>query len=102
MNMKLRKLPAAALRILCAASAAMVAACGQTGDLYLPDSRQGTVVTRPAPVPGGSSSPNDTPGTVDSPPAPEAPAPEVAPPPGSDGGDAQNSAKKKKNGASPR
>lgn len=62
----------------------MLAACGQTGDLYLPDSRQGTVVTRPAaetPAPAGSG--DNSPTTLDSPPQPPSPAPEAAAPEGS-------------------
>jgi predicted small lipoprotein YifL len=83
------------LRLLLAAAAALLSACGQTGDLYLPDSQQGTVITRPAP-PAESPAPADTPGTVDSPPAPASPAPEVTPPAGTEKPDA-----KKKNGTPP-
>jgi predicted small lipoprotein YifL len=78
------------LRLLIAAHAALLAACGQTGDLYLPDRQTGTVVTRPAPPASG-----DAPQTVDSPLEPASPAPEVAPPPGSEKTD------EKKDGAQP-
>ena len=68
-------------RLLIAALAvACLAACGQTGPLYLPES-QGEVVTRPTQTPpedaGGSAS---SPQSVDSPPAPATPAPEVTAP----------------------
>jgi predicted small lipoprotein YifL len=87
------------LRLLLAANAALLAACGQTGDLYLPESRQGTVITRPPPEPPAAPSPTAPPGnsagTVDGPSKPTAPAPEVSPPPGAQAGDARDAAKKK-------
>jgi predicted small lipoprotein YifL len=60
--------------------AALLAACGQKGPLYLPETT-GEVVTRPtqtppAPQTGGASSPQ----SVDSPSAPANPAPEVTAP----------------------
>jgi predicted small lipoprotein YifL len=54
--------------------------CGKTGPLYLPEPA-GEVVTRPAasPPPDTSGSSN-SPQSVDSPPAPQNPAPEVTEP----------------------
>lgn len=65
-------------------------ACGQKGPLYLPDSTQGEVVTRPAGSTtrdGTTSGPSNSPATPDSPgraasPAPEVSAPEGTPPDG--------------------
>ncbi len=102
MNMRKFSAASAALRILLTASAALLAACGQTGGLYLPDSRQGTVVTRPAGAPppaGDDAAGNSSPTTVDSPPQPPSPAPEVTAPQGTE----QDQRKPdKKNGAPPR
>jgi predicted small lipoprotein YifL len=58
-----------------------LAACGQKGQLYLPDSTQGEIVTRPAPATTGTA---NSPASPDSPqqstsPAPEVTAPEPAP-----------------------
>lgn len=79
-------------RLLLAACAAFLGACGQTGDLYLPESRQGAVITRPPPTPTSPDAvPNNSPGTVDSPSQPTTPAPEVTPP----------ESEKKKNGTPP-
>ena len=73
------------------AALAMLAGCGQTGQLYLPDS-QGEVVTRPTqtPPPDSGTTP-DSPQSVDSPPVPASPAPEVSGP--------EDERKDKKNGA---
>ena len=51
---------------------AALAACGQTGPLYLPDDADATVITRPA----GATSPS-----APSVPAPSMPAPPAPPPP---------------------
>jgi predicted small lipoprotein YifL len=75
--------------LLLATTAVTLAACGQSGDLYLPEPKQGTVITRPAapapatPAPATPSPdtlPNNSPGTVDSPSRPVPPAPEVSAP----------------------
>ena len=58
-----------------------LSACGQKGPLYLPE-RTGEIVTRPTQTPAppeDSQSPN-TPRTIDSPPGPANPAPEVVAP----------------------
>ena len=55
--------------------AALLAGCGQTGKLYLPEP-SGEVVTRPTPATPASTEPPDAPQTADSPPLPDAPAPE--------------------------
>ena len=75
----------------------LLAACGKTGPLYLPD-RGGEVVTRPAPTdqgapPAGTSDSSNSPQTVDSPPGAANPAPEVTAP--------EDDKDKKKDGASP-
>lgn len=60
-----------------------LAACGQTGKLYLPDAPS-EVVTRPAadtPAAETTAAPN-SPQTADSPAAPASPAPEVTAPVG--------------------
>jgi predicted small lipoprotein YifL len=62
-------------------------ACGQKGPLYMPDSAQGEVVTRPAGTStsdGGTTGPSNSPSSPDSPgrtasPAPEVSAPEATP-----------------------
>lgn len=70
-----------------------LAACGQTGKLYLPESTQGEVVTRPAQTPPPESgATSNSPRSVDSPPAPDTPAPEVTEP-------EEEGAQKKKDGA---
>jgi predicted small lipoprotein YifL len=66
-----------------ASLALALSACGQKGPLYLPDSTQGEVVTRPT----------QTPAEV---PATAAPAPEVTPPEATD-----PDKDKKKDGATP-
>jgi len=56
-------------------------ACGQKGPLYLPE-RTGEIVTRPTqtPAPADDSQSPNTPRTIDSPPGPANPAPEVVAP----------------------
>lgn len=51
---------------------AQLAACGQTGKLYLPEST-GEVVTRPAAPPPATTAPPNSPQTVDSPQQPDTP-----------------------------
>jgi predicted small lipoprotein YifL len=82
-----------------------LAACGQKGPLYLPDTTQGEVVTRPTQTPAETS---NSPATPDSPersvsPAPEVTAPEPVAPgtPDPAGEDAQPAEKKKQNGTPP-
>jgi len=61
-------------------------ACGQKGPLYLPDSTQGEVVTRPAQTTtsdGATTGPSNSPSTPDSPGRAASPAPEVTAPDGS-------------------
>jgi predicted small lipoprotein YifL len=65
-------------RLALALATLALAACGQKGPLYLPDSTQGEVITRPTQTPA------------------EAPAPEVTAPEATDPAD-----KDKKNGATP-
>ena len=66
-----------------------LAACGQKGPLYLPDSTQGEVITRPTQTP--VETPAETPTET-----PAAPAPEVTPPEVTD-----PDKDKKKDGATP-
>jgi len=64
-------------------SASLLASCGNTGDLYLPESgTTGEVVTRPSPPPSpdASSETSNSPQSVDSPVVPPNPAPEVTAP----------------------
>lgn len=56
-------------------AAALLAGCGQTGKLYLPEP-SGEVVTRPTQTPPQSPPPPDSPQTVDSPSLPDAATPE--------------------------
>jgi predicted small lipoprotein YifL len=72
--------PTSARRALALAALAL-AACGQKGPLYLPDSTQGEVVTRPTQTPPETSTdaPN-SPATPDSPQQSPSPAPEVTAP----------------------
>jgi predicted small lipoprotein YifL len=77
----------------------LLAACGQTGKLYLPE-KQGEIVARPTQTPPPETStdtgkPSNSPQTVDSPSSPDTPAPEVTAPQGSDPADEKN----KKDGA---
>ena len=62
----------------------LLAACGQTGRLYLPergDESSGEIVTRPTQTPPPEPAPtSNSPQSVDSPPAPATPAPEVTEP----------------------
>jgi predicted small lipoprotein YifL len=67
-----------------------LAACGQKGPLYLPDSTQGEVITRPTQTP--AEAPAETPAA----PAPEATAPEGTAPEATD-----PDKDKKKDGATP-
>ena len=72
-------------RIALALFALTLAACGQKGPLYLPDTTQGEVVTRPTQTTtgdGATSAPSNSPSTPDSPDAPPSPAPEVTAPVG--------------------
>jgi predicted small lipoprotein YifL len=72
-------------------------ACGQKGPLYLPDSSQGEVVTRPGPGPstdGTTSSPSNSPSTPDSPDRTATPAPEVSAPAGTPADDSKDKDKK--------
>ena len=63
------------------ACALVLTACGQKGPLYLPE-RTGEIVTRPtqSPAPPEDSQSPSTPRTIDSPPGPANPAPEVVGP----------------------
>ena len=71
------------LLMLPALLASLLAGCGNTGDLYLPEpGATGEVVTRPAapPSPEASSETSNSPQSVDSPVVPPNPAPEVTAP----------------------
>lgn len=60
-----------------------LAACGQKGPLYMPDTTQGEVVTRPASTDaatGTSTGSSNSPATPDSPERAASPAPEVTAP----------------------
>jgi predicted small lipoprotein YifL len=62
-----------------------LAACGQKGPLYMPDSAQGEVVTRPVQSTtseGTTTGPSNSPATPDSPDRAAPPAPEVTAPAG--------------------
>jgi predicted small lipoprotein YifL len=70
----------AQLRALVLLTGLTLAGCGQKGPLYLPDS-PGEVVTRPtATPPPETTDSSNSPQSVDSPPAPPNPAPEVTEP----------------------
>jgi predicted small lipoprotein YifL len=91
--------------VLPALLALTLAACGQKGPLYLPDTTHGEVITRPAPADAGTS---NSPASPDSPqqstsPAPEVTAPEAAAPesPAPPDQDAKPDEKNKQNGATP-
>jgi predicted small lipoprotein YifL len=61
-------------------------ACGQKGPLYMPDTTQGEVVTRPTQTTtsdGTTTGPSNSPATPDSPDRAASPAPEVGAPAGS-------------------
>ncbi len=87
-------------KMLCVALAAMLAACGQKGPLYLPE-QTGEIVTRPTqtPVPGEAPEAPNSPQTVDSPEGAASPAPEVVVP---KPGDPEDADKKKQDAAPPR
>jgi predicted small lipoprotein YifL len=98
MNVVARAVPLMAAWCL----AALLAGCGKTGALYLPE-RGGEVVTRPAQTPPATS-PGDTansPQTVDTPAAPANPAPEVTPPASTEPAAEKKDPNKKKDGATP-
>jgi predicted small lipoprotein YifL len=83
-------------RAACVLLALSLAACGQKGPLYMPDSTQGEIVTRPASTDaatGTSSGASNSPATPDSPDRAASPTPEVTAPP--------SDADKKKNGSQP-
>jgi len=74
-----------------------LSACGQKGPLYMPDSPQGEVVTRPTPTTtrdGTTSGPSNSPSTPDSPGRASSPAPEVTAPPGTPTDDSKTKDKK--------
>ena len=77
-------------------------ACGQKGPLYMPDSTQGEVVTRPAAsdaATGTSTGSSNSPETPDSPDRAASPAPEVTAPRPATDADAKK--KDKSNGTAP-
>jgi predicted small lipoprotein YifL len=80
-----------------------LAGCGQKGPLYMPDSPQGEVVTRPAgtTTDGATSGPSNSPAAPDSPGRAASPAPEVTGPAGAPPDDDKNDETAKKNGAVP-
>jgi len=70
-------------RIALALLALSLTACGQKGPLYLPDSGQGEVVTRPGQTTTGdgtATGPSNSAATPDSPDRAASPAPEVTAP----------------------
>lgn len=82
------------------ALALALTACGQKGPLYLPDSTQGEVVTRPSATTnsdGTTTGPSNSPSTPDSPTEPASPAPEVTAPAGTPAADSQAPRSKDKN-----
>jgi predicted small lipoprotein YifL len=85
-----------------ALSVALLAGCGKTGALYLPE-RGGEVVTRPTQTPPAAETGDaaNSPQTVDSPAAPANPAPEVTPPASTEPSPEQKDQDKKKTGATP-
>lgn len=75
------------IRIALLALAVSLAACGQKGPLYLPDTTQGEVVTRPTTTTtttseGATTGPANSPSTPDDPSRAASPAPEVTAPVG--------------------
>jgi predicted small lipoprotein YifL len=71
------------LRSAAASLALALIACGQKGPLYMPDAKQGEVVTRPASTDaatGTSTGTANSPSTPDSPGRATSPAPEVVAP----------------------
>lgn len=66
--------------VLALGMALLLAGCGQTGKLYLPEPA-GEIVTRPTQTPPPETGvPANSPQTVDSPPRADTPAPEVTEP----------------------
>jgi hypothetical protein len=83
-------------------SALLLAGCGNTGDLYLPESSTtGEVVTRPSPPPSpeASSDTSNSPQSVDSPVVPPNPAPEVTAPEVEETTETDDTKDEKKDGA---
>ncbi|HTU67995.1 MAG TPA: lipoprotein [Steroidobacteraceae bacterium] len=76
--------PARTGTTLCLVLAFGLAACGQKGPLYLPDTTQGEVVTRPSSTTqdGATTGPANSPATPDDPGRSASPAPEVTAPAG--------------------
>ena len=71
--------------------------CGQKGPLYLPDTTQGEVVTRPTQTSGGegaTTGPSNSPSTPDSPDRAASPAPEVTAPAGTPADESKDKDKK--------
>lgn len=79
-------------------------ACGQKGPLYLPDTGQGEVVTRPARTSSGAGTttgPSNSAATPDSPDHAASPAPEVTAPVGAGPDQDADEDASKKNGTPP-
>ena len=78
-----------------------LSACGQKGPLYMPDTTQGEVVTRPTQTTGdgATTGPSNSPTSPDSYDRAASPAPEVTAPAGTT--PPTDPAKDKKNGATP-
>jgi predicted small lipoprotein YifL len=71
------------VRVALSLLALSLAACGQKGPLYMPDTTQGEVVTRPTTTDaatGTSAGSSNSPATPDSPDRAASPAPEVSAP----------------------
>ena len=86
-------IPRAAFALL----ALSLAACGQKGPLYMPDTTQGEVVTRPTqttPKDGTTTGSPNSPATPDSPDRAASPAPEVTAPAGTPPDDTKEKDKK--------
>lgn len=84
-------------RIALALLGLSLTACGQKGPLYLPDTGQGEVVTRPAQTTSGDGStagPSNSAATPDSPDHAASPAPEVTAPTGTGPDQDEDAAKK--------
>ena len=83
-------------RVAPALVALALGACGQKGPLYMPDSSQGEVVTRPATTNGDgtASGPSNSPSTPDSAGQSATPAPEVTAPVGTPADDSKEKDKK--------
>lgn len=85
------------LRAMAALLALSLGACGQKGPLYLPDTAQGEVVTRPSATTtndGTTTGPSNSPSTPDSPGRAASPAPEVTAPATTDPDDPESKDKK--------